>query len=82
VDVLPEDVDASARFLAALAALPAPERGIVTDLLRAAAVIDGRSGRAERALLRDADADIDAVLRALVESLPLPITSTLRPEPA
>lgn len=84
VDALPEEVDASARFLAALAALPASERGIVTDILRAAAVIDGRIGRAERALLRDADADadIDAVVRALVDGLPLPITSTLRPEPA
>jgi hypothetical protein len=74
LSALPAEVDASARFLAAHAALPATERAVVVDILRAAAVIDGRLGRAERALLRDAgaDADIDAVLRAFVDGLPLP----------
>jgi hypothetical protein len=72
---LPAEVDASAPFLAALRALPESERDVVVDVLRAAAVIDGRLGRAERALLRDAgaDVDIDAALRAFVEGLPLPV---------
>lgn len=78
LSALPAEVDASARFLAAHAALPATERAVVVDVLRAAAVIDGRLGRAERALLRDAgaDADIDAVLRAFVDGLPLPHGAT------
>jgi hypothetical protein len=78
LDALPDEVDASARFLAVLAALPPVERVVVIDVLRAAAVLDGRLGRAERALLRDAGAahDIDAVLQAFVEGLPLPVAGS------
>lgn len=81
MSALPHEVDASAPFLSALKALPAGERVVVIDVLRAAAVLDGRLGRAERALLREAgaDGDVDAILRSFVEGLPLPVSTPAAP---
>ena len=56
---VPASVDDSAAFLALLPTLDEADAAVVSRFLRAAAVIDGRVARRERALLRDAGAWID-----------------------
>ena len=60
---MPVNVESSRLFLAMLPQLTDSERALVLRTLRAAAVIDGRVARRERALLKEADAwtsDVEA----------------------
>lgn len=58
---MPPDVESSRVFLAMLSDLDDSERTLVLRMLRAAAVMDGRIARRERALLEEAGAWTDGV---------------------
>lgn len=71
---LPADVEASRAFLAMLSDLDDDERALVLRTLRAAAVIDGRVVRRERALLVEAGAwtdDVEGERRRVLAGEPL-----------
>lgn len=59
----PADADDVTAFLASLPALPDADRDVVRRLLVAAAIVDGRLTRAERRLLAEAGADLEAAER-------------------
>ena len=74
---MPADVSSSRAFLALLPELDDVERLLVLRALRAAAVIDGRIARRERALLQEAGAwsdEVDAERRRVLAGEPLLLT--------
>lgn len=74
---LPSDVESSRLFLALLPNLSDDERALALRTLRAAAVLDGRLARRERALLVEAGAmndGIEAERRRVIAGEPLALT--------